>query len=128
MLIFTRKNVNPKGVKTTDCVIRAITVASGKRYSEVWEGLLDIAAKTGYTPSDPKNYRQYLTNIGFVRHGKPFKLTGKTFRACEADQFLEGKHAILELANHLTAVDGTSYVDTWDCGRKSVYCYWVIAR
>lgn len=126
MLTFVKINVNPKGVMTNDCVTRAISTASGIPYKDVWQGLLRITDMTGYSPNDPHVYEQYLRDIGYTKRKKPFKPSGKTYRAIEATAFLEpGTSAVLRVAHHLVAVKNNNLVDSWNSGLKSVYGYWV---
>ena len=38
-MIFSKHNQNPKGWKTGDCVVRAISYATGKTWQEVFQDL-----------------------------------------------------------------------------------------
>lgn len=126
MLKYYKVNINPKGVITNDCVVRAISTASGLDYEEVWRGLLKITEETGYSPNDPHVSKQYLKELGFVQQKKPFKPSGKTYRAIEADEFLQkDSRAVLRVAHHMVAVKDGELIDSWNSGLKSVYCYWV---
>lgn len=53
---FTFYNANPKGRLTTDCVARAIALASGQSYRETVLGLTYMQLNTGYDAGDPKLY------------------------------------------------------------------------
>lgn len=124
-----------------DCVTRAIAIASGRPYREVydelftlgrqkWEGTLTGKELTrAASPRDgifPKVYKQHLDRYGWI-----WTPTMNIGEGCSvhvrADELpTEGRH-ILRLSKHLTAlVDGTIH-DTHDPSREGtrcVYGYW----
>lgn len=107
-----------------DCVIRALTKATGKEWLEVFEELIPYAREVQAMPNCKPCYEKYLADNGFIWHGVKVakgkrKPTPQTFYKTQPT----GTH-ILRLAHHLvTVVDGYFY-DTWDSGDGSVYGYW----
>ena len=41
MIYYEKENVNFRNKKTTDCVVRALTTATGKTYMEILDMLID---------------------------------------------------------------------------------------
>lgn len=122
---FIKANLNPKGVITCDCSIRAIAQATGMRYEDIRTMEFNNSVLTGYMMDDMKNITSLLAKMGFERHGKPFKDDGTTYKAGEMDELVsKGYTAIVQIAHHLTCVYQSKIIDLWDCRSKSVYGYW----
>lgn len=132
MVGFEKRNVNPKNRKTSDCVIRAITAASGKKYETVYKDLIDISFKTGYMIDEKRVYEKLLENYGFVKHKQPRKWDGTKFTIGEIDELIDGVmvdgydigSVVISCANHLTAVIDGKVIDLWDCRRKCISNYY----
>lgn len=125
-----------------DCVTRAIAIATGKKYSEVYGRLfLEIkkfastkrsaAAKraargggrTGTTPRkgiSKKVYHNYLLEeIGMT--WTPTMLVGKGCKVHLTEHELPSGKLIVQIARHLTTVIDGVINDTWNCSGKCVY-------
>lgn len=124
MVKIKMENVNPKNRKAADCVIRAITKASGKDYWRVAEDLFAMQKKTGYMLNEKKCYEKVLEQYGFVKRSQPRKCDNTKYLAGEINQVCD-KVAVISVANHLTCYDGECIVDTWDCRYKTIGNYWV---
>lgn len=122
---FVKVNENPNDNLVGDCVIRALTTASGKSWEEVFEGLCAIAYEKKHMPNEDEVWKEYATTIGFEYKAMPKVKKGeKRPIASEIAKQLGSGSYILRLARHLVAsVDG-NYYDSWDSGRKPVYGYW----
>lgn len=64
---FTYYNANPKGKKTSDCVIRAICTALNEEYGKTARELLEVALQLGYDISDVKCFGKYLESKGWKK-------------------------------------------------------------
>ena len=122
--MFKKANVNPKGKKTTDCVIRAVAAATGLGWDEAYKQLAEVGFIQKCEMSDTESVDIVLRNNGF--------LVG-TIRVQKGDkrptvaQFAEQHpnwYCVLRVANHLVASGNGFYVDTWDSGDCAVYKYW----
>lgn len=71
--VFHFFNANPKGRITTDCVIRAISTATGIPYQTVVMEMAEMQCKTGYDDGDPKAIDRYLASKGWIKHKQPRK-------------------------------------------------------
>lgn len=125
---FYKTNMNPKGWKTGDCVIRAIAYATNKPWAEVYKDLCEVGLKKCRMPNDDIVWQKYLKDIGWTKMAQPRRANGDKYTVEEfADEmrFVSNKPAIVRVASHLTVVDEGDLVDTWNCGYKTVGNYWV---
>ena len=117
-----------KGTDAGDCVVRALSICTGRDYKEIYD---ELFALTGESPRDG-----VLTNTTEVRHwyfpkqGLVWTPTMKIGQGCKVhlckDELPAGR-LICKLSKHLVAViDGVVH-DTYDCtrdGTRCVYGYW----
>lgn len=116
---FKAKNVG-------DCAIRAIAIATGKDYKEVYNGLKKLNNGVSCRNGTPKKIdKKYLTQLGWVWH--PTMHIGQGCKVHLDENELPSGILIVSVSHHLTCVkDGVIY-DTYDCSRDSnrcVYGYW----
>lgn len=122
---FVYENVNPKNRKTGDCVVRAITKASGLSYEEVYAGLCSIGKKTYRMPDSKQTYEKLLEQLGYEKYPMPKHSDNTKFKVHELIDLCSNRTIIISMANHLTcAIDGIVY-DTWDCRSYCVGNYWI---
>ena len=125
MIGFEFKNLNPKNKKTADCVIRALTVATGDSYEVIRDELIEIMKKTGYMINSKNAYERLLKARGWVKHKQPRYPDGLKFKVGEIGYLIkENESAVVSLANHLTAIEKGKIVDTWDCRHKTIGNYY----
>lgn len=119
-------NVNPKGRKTSDCVIRAIAYASCQSWEKVFEDLCVIAKKKCSVINEKSVYEEYLDNLGFEKHKQPKWDDGTKFTVYEGDRVFNSQKedVIVSVANHLTCIDNNELIDTWNCRNKCIGNYW----
>lgn len=110
-------NPNPLGLNTGDCVIRALTLAFGKTWDEVYEMVADYGFETKTMPSSNDSWTALLRRRGFKRYIIPDECpdcyTVREF--CEDHP--QGVY-ILATGTHVIAVIDGDYYDTWDSGGK----------
>lgn len=125
--MFKEYNAHPKGIKTTDCVVRAIATASGKDYVECRRELNQKKREWNFTSyKDTEFLYKYFESsprlIFKAVKGQP-RIKGSDF--CELHP--KGTY-ILKMAGHVAAcIDGV-ILDTWDCSYRSVYTAWEIKK
>jgi hypothetical protein len=126
MVKFELKNVNPKNKKTTDCVIRALTVATGKTYYEVFEELYKLSIKTGWFMNEKRLEEKFLEQNGFIKIKQPKKLDGSKYLIGEIDKLIKiTDTVIISCAHHLTVVKNNILYDLWDCRYKTIGNYYI---
>jgi len=123
--MFKEFNAHPKGIKTDDCVVRAIASATNKDYLEVRRGLNQKIREWGFTSyKDTKFLYKYFE--GYPRlifkaiKGEP-RVKGSDFTMLHP----KGTY-ILKMTGHVTVCINGVILDTWDCFYLSVYTAWEI--
>ena len=64
-------NANPKGKRASDCVVRAISKATGKDWDSVLDDLIAFSHKYKVMPNEKACYGKYLESIGFSKENQP---------------------------------------------------------
>ncbi len=119
-----------------DCVVRAIAIATGKPYQEIYDLVAARAsnerATKGRSRSSARNgvhkptFKDLLRDLGW--RWTPTMQIGSGCKVHMADGELPQGRIIVSLSHHLAAViDGVLH-DTHDCSREGtrcVYGYWV---
>jgi uncharacterized glyoxalase superfamily metalloenzyme YdcJ len=114
-----------------DCVARAIAIATGKPYREVYDALNALAAterigkrkKRKSSSRDgvfPQTYSRYLLSLGW--RWTPTMSIGSGCRVHLRASELPGGNLIVRLSRHLTAVIEGELHDTHDCSRGGTRC------
>ncbi|QLY40191.1 hypothetical protein HF295_04660 [Hujiaoplasma nucleasis] len=125
--MYKEYNAHPKGLKTGDCVVRAISTATNTDYLECRRELNRKKRELGYTSyKDTKFLYEYLKEyprlIFKAVKGEP-RIKGRDFTRLHP----KGTY-ILKMAGHVTVcVDGV-ILDTWDSTYRSVYTAWEITK
>ena len=107
-----------------DCSVRAVSKAVGKTWYQVYDKLCEIGRKMQMMPSEREVVGQYLESEGFVW------VSDKVSKGSTRKKVFEfakdnTKPAVMSLSGHYCASLGGKYYDIWDCGRYSVYGYWI---
>lgn len=117
-MAFILKNPNPKAARVGDCVIRAISIATGKDWETVYAGLCVTGFELCDMPSSNAVWARYLEDAGFRRHIVKSKCDGcYTIRNFCADH--PNGIYVLGTGTHAVAVVNGNYLDTWDSGDET---------
>lgn len=129
MLKFNKINVNPKHRKTGDCSTRAIAYALNISWEEALRLQFEEAIKTKYDPTSRQIMERVLGKFGYVKMRQPRTQSNLKYMIRDLDKFLTKKERqnriVCNVANHYVVVDGESYVDSWDSGRKCCGNYYI---
>lgn len=124
-----------------DCVARAISIASGRPYEEVYTALAEGNASQRASKNTPKRsrsaregintkrkwFKDYMATIGFV--WTPTMEVGKGCQThLRADELPSGRLVVAVSKHYTTVIDGVIH-DTYDPsrgGERCVYGYWVL--
>ena len=129
---FTYKeyNANFKNKKTTDCVVRAISVALNKSWEDTFKELSAYTLETGYMWNDNGacGFKKFLKLKGYDKQKMPRRKDNTRYTVKEFIEELANKNSIyiISVAGHLTVVKNLTLIDIWDCSNKSVGNYWII--
>lgn len=118
--MFKLYNNNPHNEKLSDCVCRAITLATEANYYDVMDLLKENGQKHDCQCLTCECYSKMLDDIGYKKHEVKEKTVG------EIAEENKDKTLLIRIEGHLTcAKDGDIY-DLWDCSGKKADFYWVI--
>lgn len=122
--LYAYTNPHPEGIKSrSDCVYRAIAIATGKSWLEVYDELTALGRELLAPPNDDLTYKTYLDRIA-DRVKVPGVLRGKRPTGKHVARMDNSKTYVVRMANHLAAVQGGKIRDTWNCGDKAAYIVW----
>ena len=121
---FKKYNANPKGKKTTDCVIRAISKALNKKWEDVAEELFQLSKEMYSTQVSTDVYTKYLEKYKTISV-KYDTSKGKKRYTIKDVCDMKGTY-IIKTSGHLSVVKDGHLYDTWDCSKKSAYKIWKI--
>ena len=121
--MWIRCNPNPLGRQTSDCVVRAIAIATEQSWKRTYRELCDLGEIEAEMPNANAVWGLYLKQRG----GKQFLLPEScpqciTVRAfCE--KYPEGIY-VIGTGSHAVAVIDGDYYDSWDSGNEVPSYFW----
>ena len=111
-----------------DCVVRAIALATGKDYKDVYDDINMLAKKSRAKSRssardgvDPSVSKKYIESLGWRWHPTCGVGKGVTMHLCD-DEIPDG-NLIVRIAGHIVNVKNGIVYDTWDCSQEKVYLY-----
>ena len=121
--MYREYNRNPRGKRVGDCVIRAVSRATGKTWEETYAGICAAGYELCDMPSANQVWGAYLRRQGFRRHMLP-----DTCPDCYTVEAFCRDHPsgvyVLAISGHVVcAVDG-DWWDSWDSGQETPVYYW----
>jgi len=121
--MWIRCNPNPLGKQTSDCVVRAIAIATQRSWRSVYRDLCKAGELACEMPSANSVWGMYLRDNGFEQfllpEACPKCITVRAF--CE--RFQEGTYVIGTGSHAVTVIDGDWY-DSWDSGNEVPSYFW----
>jgi len=121
--MYIHVNPNPNGMYVEDCVVRAICIATGRSWDDVYLHLCLEGFIMKNMPSVNNVWGTYLKSIGFVQHSLPTDCPNcYTVR----DFCSENRNGIYILAtgSHVVAAVDGNYCDAWDSGDEVLEGAW----
>ena len=107
---FVEENLNPLNKKAGDCVIRALSKASGKSWNTVYKELCEMGFKLKALPDGKEVWSEWLKqnifNEGSINIQRHKETNSKIL--CKQTY----KRYILSVAHHLVTVVNGRYYDT----------------
>ena len=127
---FHYHNQNPKNRITTDCAIRAISLATGISYNDVVLGMAKMQCETGWDMSENKGIDKYLDSIGWVKCKQPRKIDNTKYTGNEYCRKLwqtNAKDPIIANigGHHIVCIKDFRVWDTWNSTNGCIGNYWV---
>ena len=123
--MWIKCNPNPLGKQTSDCVVRAIAIATDTSWRRVYGDLCDLGNVECEMPTTNVVWGIHLNELG----GRQFLLPEScpqciTIRAfCE--RFPTGVYVIGTGSHAVCVIDG-DYYDSWDSGNEVPCYFWKV--
>ena len=116
-MAFIYDNPNPCHERVGDCVVRAISIATGKTWGEVYLDLCVYGYRNCDMPSSNAVWGQYLNDLGFERY---------PVNPCTIAEFSSKNRGVCVLGTgtHVVCLKGGDYYDTWDSGDEAPIYEW----
>ena len=116
-------NPNPLGKQTSDCVVRAIAIATSQSWRTVYNDLCDLGGIECELPNSNYLWGLYLKDLGFEQfllpESCPSCITVRGF--CK--KYPEGIY-VIGTGSHAVAVIDGDYYDSWDSGNEVPSYFW----
>lgn len=125
--MFLKENVNPKGWKCGDCVVRACAKATGMSWDDTYNALCEIGFKKKRMPNDPCVFEKFLLSNGFEYRGQMKDSFGRKMTVSEmAEYYKDGNYAIvIHTRKHLTCVILGDIIDSWNTSYETAGYYYI---
>lgn len=121
--MWIRCNPNPLGKQTSDCVVRAIAVATSQSWRQVYRDLCSLGGIECEMPNANYLWGMYLKEHGaeqfLLPDDCPMCITVRAF--CE--KYPEGIYVIGTGSHAVAVIDGDWY-DSWDSGSEVPSYFW----
>ena len=125
--MFIPYNANPNEIRTGDCTVRAIMIATGYTWNRTYLELCTMGYMMGEMPSSNTVWRSYLRARGF----RPTLLPDECPDCYTVRDFCEDHpYGIYVLCTgerdgtHVLTVINGNYFDAWDSGNEILLMYW----
>lgn len=122
--MYKQFNPNPTGKNVGDCVIRAVSKATGRGWDDIYIALCVQGLADHDMPSANAVWGNYLRRMGFRR-----RIVPDTCPDCyTVAQFAQDHPAgiyILALSGHVVCAKNGDWFDSWDSGNETVIYFWV---
>ena len=121
---YIKSNPHPTGKKIGDCVVRALSMATNRKWIDTYNDLCFLGREIKDMPNSKRVYSEYLDRMGWTKNKMPKHPNGRRMKLSEfADQNPQLTF-VASVVNHLTLVEQGTLLDTWDCGHKCIGNYW----
>lgn len=125
--MYSYYNTNPAQKNVGDCVVRAISKATGRDWGSTYLAL----SVQGYIdcdmPSANAVWGNYLRSLGYRRHMVPDTCPDCYTVNQFAEEHPEGTY-ILALSGHVVCVQDGVIWDSWNSGNEIVLYFWERSR
>ena len=129
MLVYKKKNVNPKGKRVGDCSTRALVGVLDITYEQAIKEQCEAAIETCYGLTDKDLLDHIMAKYGYIKMKQPKKANGKKYTVKEIDELLTEQQmkdgVLVKIAHHFTCIKDGELQDIWDCGYKTIGNYLV---
>lgn len=126
-MAYVNYNPNPQGLSVGDCVIRAVSKATGLSWEQTYIRIMIYGFMMSDMPSANRVWREYLKDNGFVKYLIP-DYCPNCYTVSEFCKDHPDGTYILGIDGYnsghvVTVIDG-NYYDNWDSGQEIPDFYW----
>lgn len=116
-----------KNQRSSDCVVRSISIAENDTWETVYNKLCDLGRSMYRMPNEKQVIEKYLTENGWIKQKMPKHSNGKRFTGKQfCDEFgSEYTTAIISMRGHLAVMKDSKFWDIWDCTDCCVGNFWI---
>lgn len=119
--MFKYYNANPNGEHIGDCVIRAISTATGIKYEDVLKYLYITSNYFNCDMLVRECYSKLLKKYTKARY-----IVDEDITVGELAERYKDKKLIMRVPNHLTSSRYGVVLDLWDCTNELVDTFWIV--
>ena len=123
--MWIKCNPNPLGKQTSDCVVRAIAIATEQSWKRTYRDLCDLGEIEAELPNANSVWGLYLMD----KRAKQFLLPESCPRCITVRAFCEKYPTgiyVIGTGSHAVAVIDGDYYDSWDSGNEVPSYFWRI--
>ena len=117
--MFVYHNQNPHNRDISDCVIRSLSVLTGKSWRDMYDELTDLAGDVSMMFDRVEFVEDYLDER-YPRECHYSKTVGEF-----AQEHPYGRYAVT-MDGHITAIIGGDIIDTFNPSNRIMRCAWKI--
>lgn len=139
---FHFKNENPKGLRTTDCVVRGLAGALSQDWETTYRALFELSIKYSRPPEDDVIVEKYLKLKGAIRIAQPKTLSGAKLSGQEVcgliqeGKFIDNNGCVLPYKNyylnlgsgHAACIVNGRIQDIWNSSYEKAGKMWAIPQ
>lgn len=123
--MWIRCNPNPLGRQTSDCVVRAIAIATNRSWRGVYRDLCEVGERECEMPSANHVWGRYLTEQGFQQFLLPESCPKCITVQAFSERYPAGTY-IIGTGTHAVAVIDGDWYDSWDSGNEVPSYFWKV--
>ena len=128
-MAWIQYNLNPLQKQTGDCVVRAISFATGKTWDETYWDLAEKGFERAEMPSWNSTWWDLLKEYGFRRYVIPDSCPSCYTVEDFCREYPVGKYVLFipyssEQGGHVVAIEDGNDFDTWDSTREIPLVFW----
>ncbi len=121
--MYQEYNPNPAGRRVGDCVVRALSMATGQTWERTYIDLCIEGLVRSDMPNADHVWGSYLRRIGFKRHALPDSCPDCYTVEDFCKDHPTGSY-VLAIGGHVVAAKDGNFLDSWNSANEVPAYYW----